>query len=188
MKTYSLNTDQITSVQGSFEYLGEENGKAYVRSHTKLKAPFVEEELPQSLQDKLNAPILEAKEAKIAELNAMCDSQLTAFSSDALGSVHIYDGSLEDQINLMGAVNMGVDMPFRCRKEGSALKENIPHTKEQLAKVFSDGVSYKANIIYQCGVLKNYVESLEDIESIERVSWESYKDIAKDTAQSEVTQ
>lgn len=173
MKTYSLNIEQIPSVQGSFEYLGEENGKAFVRSKSKLKAPFVEEELPQSLQDKLNAPLKEAKQAKIDELNAMCDSLLTSFSSTALGEEHIYDGSLEDQINLMGALNMGVDMPFRCRKPHSESKENILHTKEQLAKVFSDGVSYKASIIYRCGELKSYVESLSDVASIEQVSWDS---------------
>ncbi|MBR2112590.1 MAG: hypothetical protein IJ950_06670 [Helicobacter sp.] len=186
MKTYSLNIEQIPSVQGSFEYLGEENGKAFVRSKTKLQAPFIEEELPQSLQDKLNTPLKEAKEAKITELNAMCDSLLKEFSSTALGVEYIYDGSLEDQINLIGAINLGVDMPFRCRKPHSESKENILHTKEQLAKVFNDGASYKANIINQCGALKSYVESLEDIESIERVSWGSYKDIVKDT--DEVTQ
>ncbi|WP_394908914.1 hypothetical protein [uncultured Helicobacter sp.] len=183
MKTYSLSIEQIPSVQGSFEYLGEENGKAYVRSKTKLKEPFIEEELPQSLQDTLNAPLKEAKEAKIAELNAKCDSLLQEFSSSALGAEHIYDGSIEDQINLMGALNLGVDMPFRCRKPHSGSKENILHTKEQLAQVFSDGASYKANIINQCGALKSYVEGLSDIATIEQVSWESYKDIAKEVTQ-----
>lgn len=173
MKYYSIQKPQITEVKGVFEYIGEDYEKIYVRSNAKLKAPFVEEELPQSLQEKLNAPIKEAKKAKIAELNSKCDELLVSFCSKALGEEHIYDGSLEDQINLMGAVNMGVDMPFRCRKATSEHKENILHTKEQLRQVFNDGASYKANIINQCGALKSYVESLTEIEAIQSVNWES---------------
>lgn len=174
MKYYSIQKPQILEVQGVFEYVGEDYEKIYVRSESSLKKPFIaENELPQSLQDKLNTPILEAKKAKIAQLNATCDSLLTSFCSTALGEEHIYDGSLKDQINLIGAVNMGVDMPFRCRKATSETKENIPHTKEQLAQVFSDGSSYKTDIINRCGALKSYVLSLNDIESIQEVSWES---------------
>ena len=173
MKYYSIQKPQITEVKGVFEYIGEDYEKIYVRSNTKLKAPFVEEELPQSLQEKLNAKIKEAKEAKIAELNNKCDALLVSFCSKALEEEHIYDGGLEDQINLMGALNLGIDMPFRCKKATSEHKENILHTKEQLAQVFNDGLKYKTDIINRCGALKSYVLSLNDIESIQEVSWES---------------
>lgn len=176
-KIYSILTTQILQVQGNFEYLGEENGKAFVKGEG-LNEPFKEDTLPQSLQELLEAPLKEAKEQKIKELNALCEGKLINFRSSALGEVHIYDGDLEDQINLMGAVAANADMPFRCRKDdGISSKENILHTKAQLKKVYSDGIAYKADVIYRCGVLKNYVEKLNEVEEVQSISWESYEDV-----------
>lgn len=170
-KIYSIQKSQILEVKGVFDYIGEDYEKIYVRSTTKLSKPFVEDTIPASLQQKLDEPLKLAKARKIEELNKACDNLLLSFSSSALGEEYIYDGSLEDQINLMGAVNMGVDMPFRCKKANSETKENIPHTKEQLAQVFSDGVNYKASVIYKCGALKSEVEQLTDINKINAISF-----------------
>ena len=48
-KVYSILVSHITQVQGNFDYLGEDNGKAYVEGEN-LQSPFVEDNLPHSLQ------------------------------------------------------------------------------------------------------------------------------------------
>ncbi|TLD80178.1 hypothetical protein LS68_008140 [Helicobacter sp. MIT 05-5293] len=174
-KIYSLIASQITQVQGNFHYLGEENGKVYVEGED-LESPFVEDLLPHNLEAALQTQINLTKEQKIKELNAMCDSLLTSFKSSALGEEHIYDGGLEDQLNLMGAVALNKDMPFRCAKKGES-KANVPHTQAQLEQVYTDWLNYKNDIIFICGMLKNYIEGLSDTEEIQRVSWDSYQNI-----------
>ena len=175
-KIYSLLASKITLVQGNFQYLGEEEGKVYVEGDG-LSAPFVEEpSLPHNLEAILQMQIKEAKKQKINELNDACDVKLKSFKSSALGAEHIYDGSLEDQLNLMGAVAMNKDMHFRCAKEGGS-KTNVLHTKAQLKQLYDDWLNYKAEIILECGVLKSHVESLSSIQEIEGVSWDSYKNM-----------
>lgn len=177
-KIYSILVTAITQVQGVFEYIGEESGRAYVRGEN-LSEPFIEDTLPKRLQDLQDLPLLEAKEQKIQEINAICNGFLKSFKSKALGDTYIYDGDLEDQINLMGAVSANVDMPFRCRRdEERSSKENILHTKEQLKQVYSDGIAYKAEIVFKCGVIKSYCEKLDNIDEVKRLTWESYEDIA----------
>lgn len=174
-KVYSILVSHITQVQGNFDYLGEDNGKAYVEGEN-LQSPFVEDILPHSLQEIAQSQLNLAKEQKIKELNALCASKLKTLKSSALGEEHIYDGSLEDQMNLMGAVAMNKDMPFRCAKEGG-LKAPLPHTKAQLKQVYTDWLEHKNDIILRCGVLKNYVENLQNVEAIQEVSWDYYENI-----------
>ena len=169
-KIYSIKTSEIAQVQGSFEYIGEIFGKAFVKSKSKLNAPFSEDSVPAELQEKIDAPLKNAKEAKIDELNKSCDDALKDFESSALGSPYIYDGDLEDQINIIGAINLGVPFYFRCRKEDGA-KENLLHTAEQLKKVFADGVKYKSDILHKCAILKAKVESAQSIEEAQSISF-----------------
>lgn len=184
-KIYSLLTSQIIQVQGEFDYLGEENGKVYVMGED-LKPPFVKEDnLPLSLQESLQIQLNLAKEQKIKEINSLCASKLKTLKSSALGEEYVYDGIIEDQINLAGAVYMNKDMPFRCAKEGG-LKSPVLHTKEQLRQVYTEWIDYKSNIIFVCGILKNYVENLQDLELIKNVNWNTYESIeAKTKAEAE---
>ena len=56
MQIYELSKDKILRVSGSFVYVGEIDGKLYVRGEN-LSEPFISSSLPQSLQDMLNAEI-----------------------------------------------------------------------------------------------------------------------------------
>lgn len=177
MQIYELSKDKILRVSGSFVYVGEIDGKLYVRGEN-LSEPFISSSLPQSLQDMLNAELEAARKEKEKELNAECDELLKSFTSNALGESYIYDMSVEDQLNLMALATSKADSYFRCHKAGEP-KANIPHTSAQLKKVYADGIKYKSDTIYACGVLKAYLLTLEDIEQIKALQWEDYERIIK---------
>lgn len=175
MAIYGIHTNEILGVAGNFVVIDTHNNILYVEGND-LNSPFFEAELPQEILDKKNAILKEAREKKEIELNLYCDSLLTSFSSNALGETHFYDSSPEDQLNLIALVVAGISGYFRCYKENE-LKQNIPHTKEQLNQVFKDGLEYKANMISICGKLKAHLLTLKSKEEIERVRWEDYESI-----------
>ena len=60
--------------------------------------------------------LTEIKTNKIVDFSKIAQSEITAgFKSSALGTQHIYDSAIEDQLNLIGAVSTQVDMLFSCR-------------------------------------------------------------------------
>lgn len=174
-KIYELQACRALEVQGSFEYIGEYQGKIYVRGNG-LKKPFVSSSLPESLGINHSLNLQNAREAKKQEFTAQCDERLLHFSSLALGENHIYDMSLEDQINLMGAIIVGNDAPVRCAKEGEE-KANILHTKKQLQQVYEECIAYKNDVLNICAMLKSYLNSLDSLEAINALTWEDYEEI-----------
>ncbi|PAF50853.1 hypothetical protein [Helicobacter sp. 13S00477-4] len=182
MKTYKLSTDKIAEVKGEFKTLYSNGRFIYVQplEDIELNEPFIQEDLPKEYEEKRQEILSYERVKKTSELNRICDKYLQNFQSSALGSAYIYDMAQEDQINLMGLLIAGIDSFFRCAKASDPDdKQNIPHTKEQLKQVYSDGLKAKSGIIYICGVLKEYVKSLDDLDSIKRVKWEDYEDITR---------
>lgn len=118
----------------------------------------------------LESKILEAKQLKIAEINATCDKLLLSFKSSATGAERIYDSEVEDQLNILALVAAGVDSYFRCALPDGA-KENVKHTAAQMKQVFADGLKYKSVIIGICGILKAFVETQSDIDKIRTIDW-----------------
>lgn len=182
MQVYELDKNDILEAVGSFAYVGESNGKIYVEGED-LSEPFIPSSLPKSLQDTINAMLEALRKEKEKELNAKCDELLQSFKSRALGQTYIYDMNVEDQLNLMALAALGIDSFFRCYKKGEP-KANHPHTAAQLQKVYADGIKYKSDMIYRCGVLKAYLLSLKTKEEIEALQWEDYERIK---AQNEVS-
>lgn len=127
-------------------------------------------EASENTKEYLETLIGEAKQLKIAELNATCDSLLVSFKSSATGVERIYDSEVEDQLNILALVAAGVDSYFRCALPGGA-KENVKHTAQQMKQVFADGLKYKSVIIGICGILKAYVETQSSIDKIRRIAW-----------------
>lgn len=127
-------------------------------------------EASENTKEYLESLIANAKQLKIAELNATCDSLLVSFKSSATGVERIYDSEVEDQLNILALVAAGVDSYFRCALPGGA-KENVKHTAQQMKQVFADGLKYKSVIIGICGILKAYVETQSSIDKIRRIAW-----------------
>lgn len=175
LNIYELDKKYILDVKGEYEFICEDENNIYVRAEN-LDNPFKISSIPLSYELSLTEELNKLKEQKINEMNAKCDELLTEFSSSALGEEYIYDAKLEDQLNLMGLVSANIDSFFRCRKK-EGLKANIEHTKEQLKQVYIDGLTYKSEIIYICGVLKAYILEQNSKDVLQDLQWEDYKKI-----------
>lgn len=148
----------ITTLDGIAYYWGIPNAEIDDATESTRTKPELEE------------LIANARQLKIAELNATCDSLLVNFKSSATGVERVYDSEVEDQLNILALVAAGVDSYFRCALPDGA-KENVKHTAEQMKAVFADGLKYKSVIIGICGILKAYVESQTNIDKIRKINW-----------------
>jgi hypothetical protein len=117
--------------------------------------------------------ILEAKKLyTIDKLKQACTSQIQAgFTSDALGTAYTYQSALpQDQMNLMGAAMLGVDLPFTCI-DSTGYKSKLLHTAAQMKQVFLTGAAHIEAATTKYDILKKQVEDATTIESIDGVSW-----------------
>ena len=114
----------------------------------------------------------QVKEAKRAELNDLCNAQISAgFTSDALGTTHGYGSALEDQINLIGSASMGVDVSYVCTDVATNLKGVYPHTAAQIKKVLVDGAIVKLALIQKYRTLADAVISATTAAQIAAINW-----------------
>jgi hypothetical protein len=148
----------------------------------------------------VETPIARAKRLKQEYLNAKCAQELVGgIYSSALGTMHMYDSDIVDQINftqafLMAMVNwldwkekfaawqeshgegepapVETPVPYRIWNVDGVTKGWFGHTFMQFARVLSDGATAKAASLYKCSQLKALVDSLSDISAIEAVTWE----------------
>ena len=112
-----------------------------------------------------------AKAAKTAEINAACAAAIVGgFASSALGTAHTYDSELEDQLNLIGAVGLGIDLPYRCADE-AGVKAFRLHTAAQLKQVAADGAAIKLAALEKAATLKAQVQAAVDAAAVEAVIW-----------------
>lgn len=169
---YKFSLGNALQSVGDFETLCVDEGFVFVKSKKKLYEFWEKASLPEAYVKEQERLLNEAKQLKIKELNALCDSHLASFESSALGEIHSYDSKLEDQLNLLGLVSAGIDSYFRCLKKGESLKQNLPHSKAQLAQVYKDGLTYKSEQIYKCGLLKAKVEAAKTLDEVASVAWE----------------
>lgn len=177
---YELSTAEIKNVQGTYNYIGSQDNKIYV-SGEGLSAPFKESTLPYALEQKMQEQLIDAKVKKTFAINEHCDRLLTSFSSSALGEEYIYDMTLEDQINLMGLALAKIDTFFRCTRKSDKIKDNYEHTAEQIAQVYQDGLTYKAQIIYDCGLLKKHIQACTTLAEVEAISWDSLEQLKQNS-------
>lgn len=117
-------------------------------------------------------PSLETvKASKTAEINAACAAAIVGgFTSSALGAPHSYDSALEDQLNLIGAVGLGIDLTYRCA-DAAGIKSFRQHTAAQLKQVATDGAAIKLAALEKAATLKAQVQVAVDAASIEAVAW-----------------
>lgn len=168
---YKFPQGLITQIQGELKTLLCEDGYIFVEAKKKLYDFFEKTSLPQSFVFKQATELESAKAAKCEELNKKCDELLLSFESEALGEVYVYDSELEDQLNLLGIVSANIDSFFRCRKKDESIKQNLPHSKEQLKQVYADGLSFKSKMIYRCGELKALVQNAKSLDEVASIVW-----------------
>ncbi|WP_120904576.1 hypothetical protein [Helicobacter pylori] len=168
-KDYLPNVFDALGMDGSFEVLTPNIVLNIVASENK-QAPTKEQIL-----EKLNELTLKTKKQELEkQINEICKKKIVeGFRSSALGDLHAYDLTLEDQANLQSLVFAGIDSVFRCaevRNNVVGLKTCKKHTKTQLLQVAKDALKYKQSIIvfYNREKIRlNEVNSLEELEKFE---------------------
>lgn len=165
MKFYKLNNTKITDARntqtldccfadGTFSFYVSE-------SDEELVAPFEAlafDDLPQEAKDNLQTALNDTKLGYLNQAQSKIDG-ITLFVSDVLGSTHTYDFSMEDQTNLLeakayiDALGDSDTVGIRCTAE-NGIKDNYPHTKVQVSKLFNDWYSVKSSVLNAFSTLK----------------------------------
>lgn len=117
------------------------------------------------------------KGEKTEEINSDCKKKIiSGFPSSALNSIHLYESEEEDQINLVGMKDRGVDLPLKCSADNGLTWEWKPHTPAQLKTVFDDGVDFKLTQLQKCASLKAQINAIDPasqtaIADINAITW-----------------
>ena len=104
-----------------------------------------------------------------------CEAAITGgFWSSALGEPFQYASQLDDQLNLTGVIQTGMDSLYACRDQlGTKLFR--PHTAEQLRHVGSDFSGFKQQLLQKANGLKQALDRAladSDLANLQLVSWE----------------
>jgi hypothetical protein len=116
----------------------------------------------------------EAKAAKIAELNQMCNQTILAgFTSSALGQEYHYPFDGEAQANLTGALALLNADPTLTTVEFKVLETGklVDHTRDQFLQVCKDAFAFKNSMIKKYHDLKDQVEAATTIEEVNAIVW-----------------
>jgi len=110
---------------------------------------------------------------KLIELSLAAGNVISAgFSSNALGTTYYYDGTPEDQLNLVGAVAAGAAMPFSVRINNTdIMKTYMIHTIAQLKQVMNDGKMFKLGILQKFNNLKDSVLICTSLAEVKAIVW-----------------
>lgn len=158
MKYYKLDNTKIAEARntnpldcvfadGTFSFYASESDEV-------LDAPFEAVEfdaLPQEAKDNIAQSLNDTKLGYLNQAQSKVKG-ITLFVSDVLGSTHTYDFSMEDQTNLLeakayiDALGDSDTVGIRCTAE-NGIKDNYPHTKAQVSKLFNDWYSVKSSIL-----------------------------------------
>lgn len=142
-----------------------------IRFDSDLMKPVAREIEPPTETELLTATHLE----KTAQINLACEAAITGgFWSSALGEPFQYASHLDDQLNLTGVIQIGLDSPYACRDQlGTKLFR--PHTAEQLRHVGADFSGFKQQLLQKADALKQTLDQAladSDLAVLQSVTWE----------------
>lgn len=165
MKFYKLNNTKITEARNTDPLdcvFGDGAFSFYVsESDEELVAPFEAlafDDLPKEAKDNIQTALNNTKLGYLNQAQSKIHG-ITLFVSDVLGSTHTYDFSMEDQTNLLeakayiDALGDSDTVGIRCTAE-NGIKDNYPHTKVQVSKLFNDWYSVKSSVLNAFSTLK----------------------------------
>lgn len=135
---------------------------------------------PQEL-DTLPDRVANAKIQKLSELTSGCSKAITSgFSSMAQGTLHWYDATEVDQINLISSIASAAPTPvnpdgltqfYPCRDDASGLKEFHSHTYKQLLQVAADGGKSRILYLQRLAYKKIELEQAQTVTQINNITW-----------------
>lgn len=116
--------------------------------------------------------LAQARASKLAELERTARTKIVAgFESDALGSPHRYDSEETDQLNLIGAVQLGITLQYRCTEVATGIKAHREHTASEIAQVLNDGAVIKMTLLQTLAAKRALVEAATTIEDVQAITW-----------------
>lgn len=115
--------------------------------------------------------------------NACQKDIITGYVSTTLGQPHWYDGSITDQLNLIGALTAsapstgapnGTSMYLACRDSTpDTPKEYLPHTPAQIRQVLNDGVAARSTILQKFNQKCMEIDNCLRVSDVLAVTWSS---------------
>lgn len=125
-----------------------------------------------------------AKKEQIGKLSNLCEQEIIkGFSSTALGSIHWYDASPVDQLNLISAITLtsptlenpqGTSIFYSCRDStDDDVKEYQSHTYAQLQKIMSDSSVARLTFLQKFSALRQKIMVSNTVNEIRNITWES---------------
>jgi hypothetical protein len=113
----------------------------------------------------------ELQNKQITTLNKSCEDYITGgFISAALGSIHYYQSSRDDQANLVSDVLADIDLDIRCSADNENY-EFITHTALEVKKVSDDFTLFRIEALKKVNDLKELVNNATTKEDIESIVW-----------------
>lgn len=126
--------------------------------------------------DDLPTQLAKLHPLKLALINDGCTTFIASgFNSKALGKTYRYDSALEDQVNLTGMIQSGLDGLCACRNS-SGTKALIEHSTNQLQAVGQDLVKFKQQALQHAEQLKAELAKAladQDLTAMKRIEWKA---------------
>lgn len=123
-----------------------------------------------------------AKIQKVSELSTLCEMDITSgFESAALGTLHWYDCSAYDQLNLISSMAItspstenpeGTSIFYACREAKGSPKEYQAHTYAQLKQVTTDQAKSRLEHLQRFARIKQEVLAKTRVSEVVAVEWE----------------
>ena len=112
------------------------------------------------------------KKEHFLTINQKCKTEITSgFASSSLGAKHLYQSEKDDQDNLAGMKDRGIELPLKCSSNNGTSWTWKVHTVEQLKDVFNDGVDYKIALLIKAAQLKDLVNSSTNKDELNLIEW-----------------
>ncbi|WRF15210.1 hypothetical protein KVD27_05225 [Helicobacter pylori] len=145
---------------------------------TQMKPFDQETTAEEQVLETLEKLMLKQKQELENKINAICKEKIiNGFKSEVLGSLHAYDLTLEDQVNLQALVIAREDSLFRCAEVINGVvgfKTYKKHTKAQLLKLLQETLKFKSNLILFYGREKERLNPITSLEALEKFQIKEY--------------
>ncbi|MGL2526128.1 hypothetical protein ACOWNS_05645 [Helicobacter pylori] len=165
-----------------FDEMGFTGSFEVIDNAIHLNIITTENETPTKDQilEKLKEITLKKKKQELEkEISAICKEKiLKGFTSEVLGSAHVYDLTLEDQMNLQALIVAGIDSVFRCAEVSNdgvvSDKTYKNHTKAQILKLSQEALKFKQDLIIFYGREKTRLNAINRLEELEKFKIKEY--------------
>ena len=127
--------------------------------------------------------VASAKQDQIDLINQACtDGIVGGVISSALGSPHLYDANVVDQVNIVAAIittlptaidPFGATIFYACRDINTLQKSYVEHTNVQLRQILADGAIIKVQQLITATTKKYYISMASSVSQVKAITWSS---------------